>query len=163
MKLVLKLSLCVLVVLSLLAPGEVRAQSIAPPREADFSRLSKAEGEPISFVDSEGTVREGVLISASADAITVKFASGERVFTKSAIASADRLRDGTGDGVIKGAIVGAVIGAMILGSGADGGFFARSVAVYGAFGWFFDALNTNRQPIYRAAPAEAAVKLSLRF
>ena len=125
--------------------------------------MSREEGEGISFVDREGTVREGVLIAASADAITMRFAGGEQVFAKSAIARVDRLRDGTGDGALKGAAFGVVLGFLYLGAGAGGDYFVGSVVAYSSIGWLIDAMNTNRQPIYRAPSPAPALKVSIRF
>lgn len=134
----------------------------------DFARFAKAIGEPIALVESDGAVREGRLAAAAADAVTMAFASGERVFQKDEIASADRLRDGTRDGFIKGALIGALLGVCIteaFGEGGDAGLTLRIAATYGVLGWGLDAANKNRQPIYRAAgkPKQPAIKLAVRF
>lgn len=64
--------LCMAVVATTAIGGEAQAQPEATPRElrlADFSRMSREEGESISFVDREGTVREGVLIGCASTAL----------------------------------------------------------------------------------------------
>jgi len=134
---------------------------------ADFSRFSKAVGKPIALIDHEGAVREGRLSAASVDSVTVQFAGGDRVFSQSAIASAERLKDGVKDGFIKGAIFGAVVG-VFAGQGYDspGGAVAGwfgSVAIYGLIGTAIDASQKHREPIYRATAPAPAMKVSLRF
>jgi hypothetical protein len=88
--------LIIIGVLAAFGPVAAQAQSnptSAESRLANFSRIAKAAGESISFITSDGMVREGLLVSASADAITMKFAGGEQVFSKSTIASVERMRD----------------------------------------------------------------------
>jgi hypothetical protein len=133
----------------------------------DFSRFAKATGQQVVLVERDGTMLEGVVAAATPDAVTMRFAAGDRVLEKAAIASADRLRDGTKDGFIKGAVVGALFFLVVTTSydvevrGID---VVRASAVYGAIGWSLDALNKNRHPIYRApAVAAPAVKMSFRF
>lgn len=132
---------------------------------ADFSRLSKAAGQGIALVDLDGTVREGLLILATDEALTMRFAGGDRIFSRSTVTSAERLRDGNRDGAIKGALFGALIGAIAaqFDAGSSGEVFFKSVAVYGGIGWMLDASQKHRQPIYRAAAPEPSLKVSLRF
>jgi hypothetical protein len=118
-------------------------------------------------VENDGTTLEGVLAAATADAVTVRFAGGERMFDKATIARADRLRDRNKDGFIKGVLFGAVLG-LSVGQmyGASGGDVLKVAAVYGGIGWALDAAVTHRQPIYRAMPTTAdarTVKLRFRF
>jgi hypothetical protein len=145
------------------------SQGPSPAALADFARLSKSTGQMVSLVVHDGTAREGRLISATADAVTMEFARGPAVFAKADIASAEKLRDGTRDGFIKGAVFGALLGLAVFGTSeieARGDVWLRVVGTYGAIGWAFDAMDTNRQAIYRAAPAPAVApkaKLSFRF
>jgi hypothetical protein len=139
-----------------------------PSAEAlmDFSRFAKATGQEVVLVDENGIALHGVLASATPDAVTMRFASGERVFGKTAIASADRLRDGNKDGFIKGAIFGTVLGLIAIeGYGADvrGRDLLAVSAVYGVLGLSVDALVKHRHPIYRAPAAAPSVKMSFRF
>jgi hypothetical protein len=131
---------------------------------ADFSRFSKAVGAPIALIDREGTVREGILSAAAADSVTVAFGGGERVFSRAAVASGERLRDGLKDGFIKGALFGAVVGIFAAqGYDSEGGAVAGwfgSVAIYGLIGTAIDASQKHREPIYRAP---AALTVSVRF
>ena len=134
-----------------------------------FSRFARGAGKEISLVDKDGTVREGRLVSATADAVTMEFASGRRTFAKADVTSADRLRDSNTDGLIRGAVFGGVLGLIVFGAydaNPRGGVWLQVMGTYGAIGWTIDALNKNRQPIYRApAPAQAkpGLTFSLRF
>jgi hypothetical protein len=136
---------------------------------ADFSRLAKAQGAGISLVDRDGTVREGVLASATADQLTMQFGAGQKTFARTEVAAAERLRDGRKDGAIKGAIFGAITGFFAMqgfDSRAEGlAGWAGSVAVYSTIGFALDAAQTHREPIYRVpgTPAPPPVKVSLRF
>jgi hypothetical protein len=137
---------------------------------ADFSRLAKAQGVEVSLVDRDGTVREGVLASATADQLTMQFGAGQKTFARAEVAAAERLRDGRKDGFIKGAIFGAITG-VFAAQGLDSieqgiAGWLGSVAVYGAIGYALDAAQTHREPIYRARGTPAPpppVKVSLRF
>lgn len=142
-----------------------------PPDDvlADFARLAKAQGAEIALVDRDGTVREGLLASATADQLTMQFSAGQKTFARTEVVAAERLRDGRKDGVIKGAIFGAITGLF-----AMQGFnkpeegvaaLAGSVAIYSAIGYALDTAQTHREPIYRVpgTPAPAPVKVSLRF
>ena len=119
------------------------------------------------MVDADGTVREGVVVAASADELAMQFGAGTKTFSRPVIASAERLRDGHKDGAIKGAILGAVIGLILVPfhetSAQKLGGFASSVALYSSIGWALDATQHHRQPIYKAAPAPPGVKVSVRF
>jgi hypothetical protein len=136
---------------------------------ADFARLAKAQGAEISLVDRDGTVREGVLASATADQLTMQFGAGQKAFARTEVVAAERLRDGRKDGAIKGAIFGAITGlfAMQGFNKPEEGLaaLAGSVAIYSAIGYTLDAAQTHREPIYRApgTPAPPPVKVSLRF
>jgi hypothetical protein len=158
--------LIIIGVLAAFGPVAAQAQSnptSAESRLANFSRIAKAAGESISFITSDGMVREGLLVSASADAITMKFAGGEQVFSKSTIASVERMRDTTGDGALTGAAFGALLGVLFVAGGAPAEHVLRSAAVYGVIGWALDAANTNRQPLYRASSAGPTLRMSIRF
>lgn len=136
---------------------------------ADFSRFSKAINRQVAIVDHDGVVREGILDEVADDQISVRFGSGTRIFSREGVASAERVRDGRTDGFVKGAVFGAVAGLLVMGaseSGSDrGAAFVMSTIFYGGIGYALDAVQTNREPIYRApAPAPtASLKLSLRF
>ena len=156
-----------LLILLTIGPGPKPSDAVM----ADFSRFSKSIAQEIALVDSDGTVREGILTAASEDEVTLRFGSGAKSFSRVAIASAERTRDGQADGAIKGAIFGAIMGALMMevyeGNGRVAGF-AGHVAVYSGIGWILDASQTHREPIYRApastVPAPtASLKLSLRF
>jgi len=127
----------------------------------DFSRMEKVIGQQIAIVDMDGAVREGRLVSATADQVTMDFGAGARVFGKTEIARAERLRDGVIDGIIRGALFGFVMGGLATQgcSSSSDGCVAEAVlgsmAIYGTIGWALDAANANRQPIYRS-PAAAA-------
>lgn len=132
---------------------------------ADFSRFSKSIGRSVALVDREGTVREGVVSSATADSVTLGFVGGDRTFSQESVASAERLKDGVKDGFIKGALFGAIVG-FFAGQGYDseGGAVAGwfgSVAIYGLIGTAIDASQKHREPIYRV-PAPA-LKVAVRF
>ena len=151
-----------LLLLLVFAPGS----SASDGALEDFARLATAVNSEIAIVDTDGAVREGILRSVSASELTMQFGSGERTFSRDAIASAERLRDRRLDGTIKGAIFGAVIGLLMSqayegGAGAGSAFLA-SVAIYSGIGYAFDAAQTHREPIYRG-PAKPAAKISLRF
>jgi hypothetical protein len=136
----------------------------------DFSRLAKLSGVEMSLVDREGSVREGTLVTATADHLTMRFAAGEKIFARTEIVSAERLRDGRKDGAIKGAIFGAVIGLAVApyydNDAQKAGIVARSAALYAGIGYVMDASQTHRQPIYRAPASVMAptpIKVSVRF
>lgn len=135
---------------------------------ADFSRFSRAIDREIAIVDVDGTVREGIVTAATADDVTLRFGSGVKVFPRTGVTSAERMRDGRLDGAVKGAIFGAILGLITAqayeSSGERFGAWAGSTALYGGIGYALDAAQTHRQPLYRApAVAAAKVKLSLRF
>jgi|SRR5690349_1419297 len=142
----------------------------------DFSRLARAIGKEVSIVEQSGVVREGIVEAATADAVTLRFGSAIQSFPRETVARAERTRDRSTDGALKGAIFGAVTGALTmrayqrhsewLSPGADrAGMFLMHVASWSALGWVFDAVNTHREPIYRApAPTPAtSLKISFRF
>lgn len=125
----------------------------------DFSRMTKAIDQQIVLVDAGGAVREGRLVSATADAATMDFGGSRREFAKAEIASAERLRDGVTDGIVRGVLFGLVMGGLAT-QGCSSSIpncsaqaVLGSMAIYGAIGWALDAANTNRQPIYRSASA----------
>jgi len=132
---------------------------------ADFARFNKAVGQEITIVDLDGNVREGVLKSLSSSDLTMQFGSGERTFSRDAIASGERMRDGTVDGAIKGAIFGGVVGLMMAGydDGSGAAIVLTSVAVYSGIGWAIDASQTHREPLYRGRLPKPALKISWRF
>ncbi len=138
----------------------------------DVSRFSKAINKQIALVEADGTVREGVLVAAGPDGVTMRFASGTRSFALGGIASAERMKDGRLDGAIKGALTGLALAAMSQGyESSDGhaGEVLQAVASFAAIGYALDAAQTNRQLLYRAPvePAGAAsrpgLSLSFRF
>jgi hypothetical protein len=153
-----------LFLLFLLGPNGNGSES----RLADFSRFTKAIGAEIAIVDREGIVREGVVMAASADEVTMSFSGTPKTFSRDAVASGERLRDGRRDGVIKGAIFGALAGFVVMqgypseGSARAAGFVS-TVAIYSGIGWVLDAAQTHREPIYRAQAPAPGVKLSVRF
>ena len=89
----------------------------------------------------------------------MRFQSGERVFQRAEVASAERLKDGRRDGAIKGAIFGAIVGILAIQGtdtrGQSTAAFIGSAAIYSAAGFGLDAAFTHRQPIFRARPATA--------
>ena len=138
---------------------------------ADFARLANAHGTEISLVDRDGTVREGLLASATADQLTMQFGAGQKTFARTEVVAAERLRDRRKDGLIKGAIFGAVTGLFAM-QGFDSpeeglAGLAGSIAIYSALGYALDAAHTHRELIYRApgtpAPPPPPVKVSVRF
>jgi hypothetical protein len=126
----------------------------------DFSRLSKALNTDISLVEADGTVREGRLVAAGPDGVTMKFAAGTRVFRADQITSAERLKDRVGDGALKGAIVGVFLGLVTQSTRAD--FWFSSIAIYSGIGFALDAAQTHRETLYRAPP-RPSMSLSFRF
>lgn len=148
--------------------GVVLAPAPKPSQQklADFTRFSTAVGRQIAIVDNDGDVREGLLRSVSTSDLTVQFRSGERIFQRDVIASAERMRDGRIDGAIRGAIFGVVIGAFATQGARTNGeaasIFIGSVVTYAGIGYAIDASQSHREPLYRA-PARPNVKVSLRF
>lgn len=135
---------------------------------ADFSRFSKALGQNVTLVDREGTVREGLVSSSTADSVTLAFGAGERIFARADVIKAERSRDGVKDGIIKGALFGGIVGVFAAQgyrsqNEAIAGWFG-SVAIYSGIGWAMDASQKHPETIYRNASAPAAaVKLAVRF
>lgn len=134
-----------------------------PARLADFTRVATAVGADVVVVETDGLVREGRLVAADADSATLRFAAATRQIPRTAIASADRRRDGWKDGLIKGALLGLAVGVGFSQAYEDGGpryhAIASSVAFYGAAGAALDAAQSHREPLYRAptgAPPPAA-------
>lgn len=156
------MELLIPVVAILLAIPALQNQNIE-----DFSRFSKSVGQQISLVDSHGVVREGLLAAATADAVKMQFAGGEKSFSRAEVMSAERLHEGTVDGAMKGAILGFVMVALASQGTRNEAEAAKvawiSVAVYSGVGWAIDAAQTHRPPIYRAALPQPGVKMSLRF
>ena len=152
-----------------IAATPARAQGLG-----DFSRFSKAIDKQIALVNTDGTVREGVIVAAGPDSVTMQLGSGTRSFANGQIASADRMKDGRDDGVFKGALwalLFASLGSQGLTS-SDNKFlyFVEAMALGGAIGYALDAGETNRQPLYRAPAQQTAapkqklgLSLSFRF
>jgi hypothetical protein len=156
-----------LILLLTLAPSTPDAKKLA-----DFSRMSKAIHMEVALIDSSGVIREGRLIAATADALTLATPSGQRSFQRAEIAGAERIRDGRRDGLIKGMVFGAVTGIFAvqgLRTPAQGvAAWFGSIAIYGGVGWALDAAQTHREPLYRApaanpAPQKPGLTLSVRF
>lgn len=155
-----------LAALFMLSTTVAQAQTEEVP--GDLSKFSKAINQQIALVETDGTVREGIVVAAGRDSVTMRFASGTRSFTSGQIASAERLKDGSGDGALKGAVFGALLTLLTMdGYSAAGAnrasVFAWSVAVYSGFGYLFDATQTHREPIYRSSAGAAAPSLKLTF
>lgn len=149
------------------APIHARPQALA-----DFSRFSEELNKKIALVDIDGAVREGVLIAAEANGVTIKFPSDTRFFASDQIASAEKMTDGRDDGVAKGVLWGLLLACM----GTQGLtesdnlflYFAESLAIFGAVGYALDAGESHRQLFYRAPapaqrPAAAKRKLGLSY
>jgi hypothetical protein len=162
----------ILPLLTFLTAAPVAAQSSRGL--SDFSLFATAINQQIAIVELDGTTREGLVVAAAPDGVTMKFAAGTRTYTDSQIASAERLSDGRLDGVAKGLLWGAVLG--LLGSQAYTsqesalGQWARGVAGFGVIGYVLDAAATHPEPLYRAtvqqnpaATLKPALSLSLRF
>lgn len=141
---------------------------------ADFARFSQAINKEIALVEVDGTVREGVLVAAGPDGVTMKFASGTRSFSSSQIASAERMKDDRSDGAVKGVLWGLVLALLpnqgFSGSESYSGYIVKSMVALGAIGYVLDAAATNRQPLYRAPTQQTtapkltpALSLSFRF
>jgi hypothetical protein len=140
----------------------------------DFSRLAKALNKDISLVEADGTVREGRLVAAGPDGVTMRFASGTKVFKADQIASAERLKDGIGDGAIKGAIFGGLMGLLVFAGSSDdyntsrAGPWLTSTVFYSGLGFVLDLAHTAREPIYRSPVgpppvSKAPMSFSFRF
>jgi hypothetical protein len=142
----------------------------------DFSQFATAINQEIAIVELDGTKREGRVVAASPDGVTMKFSTGTRTYTDTQIASAERLKDGRLDGVAKGLLWGAVLGLL----GSQGytsqdsalGEWARGVAGFGVIGYLLDAAETNREALYRGpaaasgaagSPPASAVAFRIRF
>jgi len=156
-----------LLLVTLTAPAKTATQKLA-----DFSRFSEAINTEVALIDAGGVMREGLLTAATADAVTMKFASGDRSFARADVASAERIRDSTRDGLIKGMVFGAVTGLFAsqgLSTPAQGiAAWAGSIAFYGSIGWAIDAAQKHRQTIYLApaatpAPKKPALGVAVRF
>lgn len=136
------------------------AQGKAAQRLADFSRFSKAINKEISLVEADGTVREGVLVAADSDSITMKFASGARSFAHRQIASAERMKDERSDGAVNGLAWGLLLALMpnqgLNSSDSYLAYIASSMVTFAAIGYVIDAAQTNRQPLYRAPAQQTA-------
>lgn len=145
-------------VLIVVAPGTGPSKATL----AHFDRFQQSLNREISLVDQAGIVREGMLKSATANDVTMRFQSGDRTFAKPDIASAERLTDGRRDGAIKGAIFGAVVGIVAIQgttTNAQGAaVWVFSTATYSAVGFGLDAAFKHRQPIYRAPDSTSTSK-----
>lgn len=148
--------------LFLMVPIAIALAPLPGPSAAvlmNFSRMEKAIGQEIVLVDAGGAVREGRLVSATVDAVTMDFGGNRRVFAKTEVASAERLRDGVADGIVRGVLFGLFMGGFATqgctssSSNCSRDVVLGSMAVYGAIGWALDASVANRQPIYRSASA----------
>lgn len=132
---------------------------------ADFSRLSHALNQQISVVDSTLTEKNGLLVGYTQDSVTIRVGAVEETLSSANVRSADRLRDSSKDGAIKGALfgLGYVIAAQFTCcySRATPRDWISIPAFYAAVGFGLDALNKNREPLYRASPPQ--LKVSLRF
>lgn len=124
-------------------------------RLADFGRLSNSIGKTISLVDHTGLVREGVVTSTNADEVTMQFGAVSQSFKRTEIARAERLTDSNKDGAIKGALFGAVLGGLVFSgySTPRADVLLRMTVTYAGIGYFLDATQSHREPIFSAAPA----------
>lgn len=163
----------VLAVLTLFTAAPAAAQY--PSGLRDFRQFTTAINQQISIIEVDGTAREGLVVAAGSDGVTIKFATGTRTYKDHEIASAERLKDGRLDGLAKGLLWGAVLGLL----GSQGytsqesalGQWARGTATMGAIGFLLDAAETNREALYRspvmpastAAAPKPALSLSVRF
>lgn len=147
----------ILPLLMCLAAAPVSAQRSRGLR--DFSRFATAVNQRIEIVELDGTTRQGVVVAAGADGVTMRFATGTRTYTDRQIASAERLKDGRLDGVAKGILWGALLGLL----GSQGytnessalGQWARGVAGFGVVGYLLDAAETNRETLYRGPSSQS--------
>jgi hypothetical protein len=134
---------------------------------ADFSNISRAIGKEVSVVDRSGLIREGIVEAATADQVTLRVGSARQSFARAEIASAERLTDERIDGAALGALAGVVMHVLFPYGGCFGKSpcpFWREVALGAASGYLLDAVQSNRQPLYRAPSASApTLKLSWRF
>ena len=143
----------IVAVLTFITAAPVLAQRSQGLR--DFSQFATAINQEVAVVELDGTKREGVVVAASADGVTMKFSSGMRTYTDTQIASAERLKDGRLDGVAKGILFGAVAGLLGAAQGSLGQW-VQGVASMGAIGYLLDAAETNREALYRG-PATSSV------
>jgi hypothetical protein len=141
----------------------------------DFSLFATVINQQIAIVELDGTTREGLVVAAGPEGVTMKFATETRTYTDTQIASAERMKDGRLDGVAKGLLWGALLGAL----GSQGytsqesalGQWARGVAMFGVIGYVLDAGETHREALYRspfvpvsgATVPKPALTLSFRF
>ena len=133
-------------------------------RLEDFSGFSRAIGKEVSVVDRSGLIREGIVEAATADDVQLRFGSATQWFPRAEIASAERLKDESSDGAVKGALWGILLGLMPNQGGGSFAQYWQTVALFAAAGYLFDAMETNRQPLYRAPSASApTLKVSFRF
>ena len=137
------------------------------PALADFGRFSKAIGQQISIVDTQGVVHEGTLRAASSAGVTMQFGPTTRMFQSGSIASAERLRDRSFDGAIRGALFGIVYG-VLASQGATNDRQALQIALgmtttCAGMGFALDYSQSHRQALYRAVNDPAPLKVSLRF
>lgn len=130
-----------------------------------FARIGGALNREIALVESDGTVRRGVLEKVTADEASVRFAAGVRTFSRQNILTIERMRDGILDGAIRGAIVGGLLGLATLGypeGTARAGIWMCSIVAYSGIGLALDAAQTHREMLYRS-PRGASMSLSFRF
>lgn len=151
----------VLVVIVAAAPA-ANAQAIE-----DFAVFQRAIGKDVSIVDRSGLTREGVVDAVTFDGVSLRVGSGKLWLTRAEIANAERLKDDSGDGAVKGLIWAAVL-ALVPNQGYTSfGDYLKGVAgtfvVLPAFGYMVDAMNAERQPLYRAPSAAPTLTISWRF
>ncbi len=135
----------------------------------DFAGISRAIGKEVSVVQRSGLIREGIVEAVTADTVTLRVGSATERLPRADIASAERMKDESSDGAVKGALWALAV-ALIPNQGwSSGGDYLRGVAmafvVLPAAGYLLDAMESNRQPLYRAPSTASAptLKISFRF
>jgi hypothetical protein len=129
----------------------------------DFARLAKSVNSEVRLVESNGSIRQGILTAVMSDTVTLALDTGARTFARNDIVAADRLRDSVKDGFIKGVVLGAIVGLLPGGLTNTNprwtAWWIGSMAVAGAA---FDGVRGQQVPIYRAG-ATFSPTVAVRF
>ena len=145
-----------LVVAMLLISSAASAQ--ATPEPAPCWPSSHIDKVAVEMVD--GTIRRGSLLCFGTADLTLVEKSAVGRFNLADVREVRKVADPVWDGALKGASVGLVM--LIFGCPAECAL--RSAGAYGLIGLIVDAIDTNRDTVYRPAPGQrASLGFRVRF
>jgi len=144
------------------------------PKLQDFSRISQVLGKRIRIVEHDGKEREGVLASATADGITMRFGKATQSYSRADVFSAETIEDSTLDGALGGAVAGlfACVLSLAAGNELEPLEYAANIVSFAGAGALLDARQSHRETLYHSSgrppsapslPGATVLAFRLRF